>query len=64
VWRGIVGFQECSRCDRMGAEYMGECDGSVCLLNWNKLQKKTWSYLFFPLFYVLLEKCQVLQCIM
>lgn len=33
VCRGIRAFQECNRCDGKGAKFVGECDGSVCLLD-------------------------------
>jgi hypothetical protein len=54
VLNGTAAFKKCSRCDRKGAKFVGECDGSVRLLNWSRLQKRTWSYFFFPLFYILL----------
>jgi hypothetical protein len=49
-----VTLQECSKCNGKGAEFVCECDGNVRFLNWSRLQKKTWSYLLFPLFSVLL----------
>ncbi len=52
--KGTTTFQECNRCNEKGAEFVCECDGSVRLLNWSRLRKRTWSYLLFPLFSVLL----------
>jgi hypothetical protein len=35
------------------AEFMGESAGNTRLLDGRRLQKRTWSYMFFPLFFVL-----------